>query len=192
VTKALVPTALAALAIGALPSVAGAQQVPTATPTPAASSTPSAIGPALFPNDPCTSLSAIVTRPTVYNSVCTVRPGHVLLETGYQNLSSNSIGNTVSYPQALLRIGTNFHHMEIDITPPSYQRISGGGATISGATDTALGLKYFIGATPRFAYGVQGQASIPTGSSGITAHGSNLFGAFNFSYMLSPFFSFSA
>lgn len=53
--------------------------------------------PALGNNDPCTSLSSIVTRPTVTNSACTVRPNHVLIETGYQNTTANGGGNTVVY-----------------------------------------------------------------------------------------------
>jgi hypothetical protein len=160
--------------------------VPTPEPSP---STPPVVGARLSANDPCTSISAIVSRPTTGNSVCTVRPGHVLFETGYQNLSASGVGNTISVPQTLIRIGTSFHAVEIDIVPPSYQHLPGNGATAFGATDTALGLKSVIGTTPRFAYGVQAQTSVPTGTGPITAKGANLFGALNVSYVLSPFFS---
>lgn len=70
-----------AIALAVIPVVALAQSVPSPSPSPSA--TPSAIGPALGRNDPCTTLSAIVTRPTVTNAICTVRPNHVEIETGY-------------------------------------------------------------------------------------------------------------
>lgn len=170
-----------------LPATGNAEPA-SGLPTPAAAP-PSVIGAPLFPSDPCTSISAIVTRPTVVNSVCTVRPGHVLLETGYQNLSMTGTGRTLTYPQTDLRIGTGFHAVEFDLTPPSYEQITGAGGTISGSSDTALGFKYFIGTTPRFAYGVQLQVTLPTGGAGITANGSELYGSFNYLYTLSPVFS---
>jgi len=185
----------------ALRLAAGAQTLPAATPSPAASSAPTAaatpappnaIGPALFANDPCTSLNAIVTRPTVSNSVCTVRPNHVLIETGYQNTSADGGGNAVQYPQMLVRVGTQLPGLEAFIAVPTVQKISGGGATLSGVTDIAAGLKYVLGATPKFSYGVQGQISAPTGTNAFSANGTDAIGALNLGYALGSVFSLSS
>ncbi len=79
---------------------------------------PNPIGPAFGANDPCTSISAIVTRPSVTNSVCTVRPNHVEVETGYLNTSFGGGGNAVTYPQTLIRVGTRVPALELDVAPP--------------------------------------------------------------------------
>jgi hypothetical protein len=92
------------LCLALLPLAALAQAAPSPAPSQAPPANP--LGAPLGPNDPCTTLSAIVTRPTVTNSVCTVRPSHVLVETGYQNTTAPGGANTVTYPQALVRIGT--------------------------------------------------------------------------------------
>jgi len=173
-----------AIITSALPLAASAQSAPQATPSP-----PSAIGAPIIANDPCTSISAIVTRPTVTNSVCTVRPNHVLIETGYQNTSTAGGGNTVAYPQALLRVGTDLRGLEAFIVLPTLQRVSSGAAVTSGLTDIAAGLKYVIGATPKFAYGAQVQVSAPTGSAAFSAGGTTAVYAVNLGYTMSPVFS---
>ena len=131
--------ALLGLALALAPAVAAAQTAPPESPTlgrpspspvpqpsSSASSPPSAFFPALGANDPCTSISAIVTRPTVSNSICTVRPNHLLVETGYQNTTAAGGGNTVAYPQMLIRIGTKVPALEFDLAPPSLMRTNAG------------------------------------------------------------------
>ena len=61
-----------------LAALVAAAPSPSPTPTPAAS-------------DPCAGIMAIVTRPTVTSSVCTVRYGHVLLENGYTNTTTTGV-----------------------------------------------------------------------------------------------------
>jgi hypothetical protein len=137
-------------------------------------------------DDPCLSLSNVVTRPTVTNSVCTVEQNHVLIETGYTNLSSTvGNGNTVTYPQALLRIGTSVKHLEAEIQIPSENR-SGG---IHGIGDVSGGLKYFVGYSPRMQYGIQANFTAPTGDSQFTAGASQSTIALNGSLALSPVFT---
>jgi hypothetical protein len=173
-----------AIVTSALPLAVSAQSAPQATPSP-----PPTVGAPILADDPCTSISAIVTRPTVTNSVCTVRPNHVLIETGYQNTSAAGGGNTVAYPQALLRIGTDVRGLEAFIVMPGVQRISSGASTVSGLTDVAAGLKYVIGATPKFAYGAQAQVSAPTGSAAFSANATTAVYALNLGYTISPVFS---
>jgi hypothetical protein len=162
----------------ALPTVARAQ-----------ASAPSPIGPAQRNNDPCTSISAIVTRPTVTNSVCTVRPNHVLIETGYQNTSALGAGNTITYPQSLIRVGTEIRGLELDITPPQFVQARSGGVLTQGVSDVSAGLKYVLGYTAKFNYGVQTIFSAPTGTRAFSANGAQSTYAVNAGYTLSPVFS---
>ena len=92
------------------------------------------------PNDPCTSISAIVTRPSVTNSVCTVRPNHVSVESGYVNsTSSTGGGNTVTYPNALIRVGTQIPALEVQFAPPSLSARTPAGRSTA-TTDVGAGL----------------------------------------------------
>ncbi len=187
--------AAATMALGALPVVALAQSAPTpapsASPSPAATATPSAIGPALSANDPCTTLSAIVTRPTVTNAVCTVRPDHVEFEAGYQNTTANGTGQTVTYPQGLIRIGTKLTGLEVQILTPNYVRTTVGGVA-HGTTDIGAGLKYVLGSTPKVYYGVQVNATAPTGQNGFSAGGTQTLYALQGVYIISPALSLFA
>ncbi len=183
----------AALAVALAPCAALAQAVPAPSPSPAAGpAPPGAIGPALGANDPCTSLAAIVTRPSVTNSVCTVRPNHVLIETGYQNTTAAGGGNTVAYPQTLVRVGTAIPALELDVAPPSVARASGGGAVTSGPTDVGAGLKYVFGYTPKFSYGGQVFFTAPTGANGFSAGGTQTTYALQAGYTLNSVFSLAA
>ena len=162
--------------------------VPAASPSPAPSSAPNPIGPAFGANDPCTSLSAIVGRPSVTNSVCTVRPNHVEIETGYLNTSAAGGGNTVAFPQSLIRIGTAIPALELQIAPPGINRTNAGGV-ITGTTDAGAGLKYVFGYTPKFNWGGQVFFTAPTGTNGFSANGTNSTYALNAGYTLTPVFS---
>lgn len=181
------PAALAALLLA--PLAARAQVAPPApAPSPSPSAAPNPIGPALGANDPCTSMSAIVGRPSVTNSVCTVRPNHVEIETGYANASASGGGNTVAYPQPLIRIGTAVPALELQIAPPGATRTNAGGVT-TGSTDAGAGLKYVFGYTPKFNWGGQAFFTVPTGTNGFSANGTNATYALNAGYTLSPVFS---
>lgn len=182
---------IATLALTLVPAVAIAQTLPSPSPSSApaaATPAPSTLYPALRTNDPCTSLSAIITRPSVTNSVCTVRPNHVLVETGYTNTTTLGAGNTVTYPLSLIRVGTKIPGLEFDLTPPSAIRTSAGGL-LSGTTDFGAGLKYVLGYTPKFNYGVQASFTAPTGSHAFSANGTNAFYAVQAGYTINSVLS---
>jgi hypothetical protein len=162
--------------------------MPVVSPSPVASAAPNPIGPAFGANDPCTSLAAIVGRPSVTNSVCTVRPNHVEVETGYLNTSASGGGNTVAYPQTLIRVGTNVPALELQVAPPGINRTNAGGV-VTGTTDAGAGLKYVFGYTPKLNYGGQAFFTAPTGSTGFSAGGTNATYALNVGYTLSSAFS---
>jgi hypothetical protein len=188
------PVIIAALVVVATLSFArsaSAQTVapPSPVPSPSPSAAPNPIGPSLGANDPCTSLGAIVTRPTVTNSVCTVRPNHVLIETGYQNTSPDAGGNTVAYPQSLIRVGTSVPALELDVAPPGFARTNAGGMRTTGTTDAGAGLKYVFGYTPKFNWGGQVFVTAPTGLNGFAAGGSQTTYALQAGYTLSSVFS---
>jgi hypothetical protein len=154
-----------------------------ASPTPSASPTP-------FP-DPCGTILAIVTRPTVTTSVCTVRAHEVLLETGYTNttITGPGGGSDTSYPQAFLRLGTWDPHLEIDLTPPSALSSTAGGSRFAGTSDVSAGVKYELGYNARAVWGLNGAISFPTGSKAFTAGGAQYTGNLNWSYTLNSEFS---
>jgi hypothetical protein len=177
--------AIAASVTLSLNAAAAEPSPPPASPSPAPSSAPNPIGPPLGTNDPCTSLSAIVGRPSVTNSVCTVRPNHVEIETGYLNTSANSGGNAVAFPQALIRIGTAVPALELQVAPPGINRTNAGGV-VTGTTDAGAGLKYVFGYTPKFSWGGQAFFTAPTGTNGFSANGTNTTYALNAGYTLTP------
>lgn len=154
-------------------------------PSPSPSPEPSSAIP-----DPCGSILSIVTRPTVTTSVCTVRPGHVLVENGYTNTVTTGPagGVTASYPQTFIRIGTSVRHLELAVTPPSGNRSSIGGATVEGTSDVNLGVKYEAGYTARALWGVNAQVSAATGSPAFTSGGTQYIFNANWAYTLSPVF----
>jgi hypothetical protein len=165
---------------------------PAASPAPAPSPSPAAdpaTGPAFGPNDPCTSIGAIVSRPSQTTSVCTVRPNHVLIETGYQNTSADGTSTTAQYPQALVRIGTAVPALEIDLGVPEYERVSAAGGTASGATDVGAGVKYVIGYSPKFNYGANVFFTAPTGTDGFSAGTSTSLYNLNLGYTINSVLS---
>jgi len=167
-----------------------ADAVPAPIPSPSASAAASsAVGPALGLNDPCVTLSAIVTRPSQTTSVCTVRPNHILIETGYQNTAFDATSSSVQYPQAVIRIGTTVPGLELDVAPTSAARTNAGGAMITGSTDFGAGIKYVIGYTPKFSYGANVLLTAPTGSRAFSAGGTNALYNLNYGYTISPIFS---
>jgi hypothetical protein len=112
-----------------------------------------------------------------------------LIETGYQNLSQEGGGNAVTYPQALIRVGTAIPALELDLTPPQISRVNAGGAVTTGSTDVGAGLKYVFGYTPKFNYGGQVFFTAPTGTNGASAEGTTSSYALNAGYTLSSVFS---
>jgi hypothetical protein len=185
-TKRLSRALLALGLVAAAMSPVGAQTAPD----PAASAAPIPLtGAMLGANDPCNSVGAIVTRPTQTTAVCTVRPGHVLLETGYLDSSGRTSPSMSQFPQSDLRIGTAIPALEVDLGLPMYERVSAAGTTTNGATDVGGGLKYVLGYTSRFDYGVNAFFTAPTGTNHISAGGSTQTYNLNYGYTLNSVFA---
>lgn len=145
-----------------------------ATPTPSPSAAPY----------PCTSILAIVTRPTVTTSVCTVPAREMLIESGYTNTVTTGAGpgNTASYPQLFVRVGSGDERFEYEFTPPTVNVTNFGGVVSRGGTDMGFALKYVLGYTSNASWGASAAATIPSGSRGFTTGLAQYSGNFNWSY----------
>ncbi|MBV9439212.1 MAG: hypothetical protein JOZ24_04390, partial [Candidatus Eremiobacteraeota bacterium] len=83
----------------------------------AAAAAPAAPSPSPTPApDLCSSgLSALVSRPTQTTSPCSVAPGHVMIETGYQTQTVDGGANRYTFqtaPNATIRVGTRIPTLE--------------------------------------------------------------------------------
>jgi hypothetical protein len=158
-------------------AVAMAQTPPPAVVQPSPSPPPGV-------SDPCGSILSIVNRPTVTTGTCTVRTGHFDLEDGYTNTTITGLGGgtSVNYPQSLIRLGTADPHFDLEFGPPSLQTSTAGEPRVTGSSDVNLGAKYELGYSTRWLYGVNGEATFPTGSQAFTAGGTQFTGNFNWGY----------
>ena len=91
-------------------------------------------------------------------------------------------GNTATYPQSFLRVGTDDAHLEFTFGPPSFNRSSLNGSLIGGWSDINLGAKYELGYTSKAVWGVGAIVSFPTGSRAFTAGSPQYTGDFNWTY----------
>lgn len=180
--------AAAAFACGAPMPIASNAQAASA---PAAS--PSASPSAIPPSDPCGSILSIINRPSFGTGVCTVRTGHFDVENGYTNLvtTGQGGGNTATYPQSLIRIGTFNPHLDVEIGPVSENSSSLGGVSAVGVSDFALGAKYEIGYNAKADWGVNTIVTFPTGARAFSAGNTQFTGNLNWGYTLNTEFSLS-
>jgi hypothetical protein len=124
--------------------------------------------------DPCADLLAVLNRPTVADSVCSVKPGKVIIESGvaYQSLSAND-GHGFDLPETLIRFGLPLGN-EINVFVPNYIRQnSTEDGTISGSTATIVGLKHQFLARNKWVYAAESIFTMPSGSDNF---GSNAMG----------------
>lgn len=179
----LVPCTALLFALAAWPlSVAAA---PSPAPSPAPSSHPAERG------NPCAKTSALklTTSP-----VCTVAPGHVDMENDYTNTTSTHLdgrfGNSVTYPQTLLRFGTSNPDFDLEFSAPSEIGSTNGKMPAWGSSDLGFGAKYVLGETGPVDWSVKAGINLPTGTSPQFSSGNGeFFGDFNYSYDIDRTFS---
>jgi hypothetical protein len=163
-----------------------AAQSSPASPATAPSPSPSGL------TNPCGSILSIVTRPTVTTSVCPVRAGHVLLESGYAATTVTGTGGgvTAAYPATLLHIGLS-QNADLEVTPPSYDRSSIGDVKERGLSDTGIGAKWELGYTGNAVWGASAQVTAPTGTPAFSAGRSQYTANANWGYTINSEFSLS-
>ncbi len=132
-------------------------------------------------SDPCSgpsALLAILDRPTVSTSPCTVPRGRFLLEMGFQRARPRApvSGKMDNYPQTEVRIGLPGRN-EFVLFPPNYnfQRTrSGPDSTteeVSGYSALTLGFKHELGYTEQWLGAVQALFTVPSGNSAFGTKG---------------------
>lgn len=175
--------------VAATGGFARAQTASEAASPPAAAASPSPTPSA--PSDPCGSILSIVNRPTVSTGVCTVRPGHVLLENGYTNTTTTGAGGGSSalYPQSVLRAGTFDPHLDFEFGFPSAETTSVGQPRVSGSSDISMATKYEIGYSSSALWGVYAAVTMPTGSKAFSAGNAQFTGDLDGAYTINSEFS---
>jgi hypothetical protein len=186
---ALASLAWAAAAIGSAGRAPAALAAPSPSP-PVTSPSPAPNA----PSDPCGSILSIVNRPTVSTGVCTVRPGHVVLENGYTNTTTTGAGgggSSALYPQSVLRAGSFDPHLDFEFGFPSAQTSSIGQPSVSGSTDISMATKYELGYSSSAMWGIYGAVTMPTGSKAFTAGNAQFTGDLDGAYTINSEFSFA-
>jgi len=122
-----------------------------------------------------------------------VRSGHFDVENGYTNTVTTGAGggNTATYPQSLIRVGTFDPHLDFELGAPSFDVSNVGGTVASGWSDLSLGAKYELGYTSNADWGINGAVTVPTGIRGFSAANAQFTGNFNWGYTLNSEFGLS-
>lgn len=154
--------AAALLILALYPSLALADQNPTAPPDPCAGST---------------GILAIIDRPTFEDSACAAKPHTVVIEGGYTNTVQQDAGRTVSnsYPQSEIRFGLQ-RGWEFKVNPPTFNHQtasvpSAPAQFASGFGDLTVGIRKEFGYSDRWIWTADAAVTLPTGSPGFTDAG---------------------
>jgi len=158
------------------------QAPPSPSPAPTASA----------PADPCGSLGSIVSRPSFTTAVCTVRPHHFEVESGWTNTTTTGTGggNVGNYGIGAIRFGTGDPHFEWSVSPPTdFPKLTQTGP--KGWGDTAIGARKELGYTSNLLWGVNTVITLPTGTHAYSAGGPQYTGNFNWSYTANSVLGFA-
>jgi Putative MetA-pathway of phenol degradation len=129
--------------------------------------------------DPCQNPVNLTNRPTVTNSVCTAATNSVVLETGYTNITSDTTGNTVIYPNANLRVGTSLKDLEFDVALPNVVHNLG----VHGTSNLGFGAKYRLPDLGPINVAAEAGVSLPVAGA-FSGNGTNVAGGLDFNYAL--------
>ncbi len=114
-------------------------------------------------SNPCVgryALLAVLDRPTVADSSCVVRPGHVVIEAGYAHatLYPSGSGHGWDAPQMEVRFGLP-HENELVVLPPN--RVAAPGA--DGYTGSVVGLKHEFDVSTTWQFAAESLVTLPSG-----------------------------
>lgn len=157
----------------ALAIAPGAQTSPSPSPSPS-------------PAVRCDSFFTLGSEQRRTQEPCTVPPGTFDVETEYTNVtfSGPNGGNTIEYPQALLRLGTVNPRADVEITFPSEARSTAGSSLTTGSTDVEFALKYQLETSDAHQYALTTGLTVPTGSPGVSGGNAQFREDFDFAYPL--------
>lgn len=126
--------------------------------------------------DPCggpSALLAILDRPTVGDSACTVPDRNVVLEMGIQRSKNRDGGHGFNLPEAEFRFGMPSGN-EFVLLPPNYMRESGSGLAIGGFGPAVIGIKHELGYTANWLGAVESLITLPSGSAAFGSAGAGV------------------
>jgi hypothetical protein len=157
------------------------------SPSPSPSPTPIAV------SDPCGSILSIVSRPAITTTVCTVRPHHIEVESGWNNTTTTGAGggNLGSYGVGAIRFGTGDPHFEFMLEPPTKYASLDGKTTANAWGDSGFGLREELGYTSNWVWGINGIVTVPTGVRAYSAGGMQFTGNFNWAYAVNSVIGFA-
>jgi hypothetical protein len=123
------------------------------------------------PGNPCRgpgSLLALLNRPTVSDSSCTVAAGRVMVEGGWQRLNLYEVpgGRSVNYPEFEFSFGLP-HRTEIVVLPPNFTRQTVGLApsvTTSGYQPLTVGVRHMLVDNELWQIAAEELVTVPSGS----------------------------
>ncbi len=124
--------------------------------------------------DPCSgssALLAILDRPTVSDSACTVPYHQAVLEMGYQYASLTGGGSADNFPEAEWRFGLPFHNEFVFLPPNENRQHIPGASSLEGFSATTIGIKHEVGYTRRWLGAVESLFTLPSGSPGFGSAG---------------------
>lgn len=132
-------------------------------------------------DDPCAGSSAMLAlldRPTIADSACSVKPYRTVLEIGYDNQITHkpSDQRLVDYPQAEWRYGLP-HGWEAKVFWPNFNRLtplSPSQATSKGLSDAGIGVKKEFGYFGNWVFAADTRIDFPTGAEPFTNGGTQI------------------
>lgn len=126
--------------------------------------------------DPCDNFLALINRPSYLDSPCSVKPGEVVVEMGYQYLSLHSeSGNSRNYPEAVFRFGLPLANEFIVIAPNYMDEHISGEDPITGSNATSLGFKHqFPIINNKWIYAAEGYVTLPSGNDNFGSEGTGV------------------
>lgn len=126
------------------------------------------------------TLIALIDRPSVAYSPCTVPAKMMLIESGYTQQKFISRGRGFYLPETELRLGLR-NNTEIDLFPPSYNKQNH--PLQSGFGSISIGLKHALFFDTRQLLSLQGYITPPTGN--------QYFGTLNTSFLINAIYNYN-
>lgn len=132
-------------------------------------------------NDPCagpSAMLALLDRPTIADSACSVKPHRIVLEIGYDNQITHepSGQRLVDYPQAEWRYGLP-HGWEAKVFWPNFNELtplSAAGGTNKGLSDAGIGVKKEFGYFGNWVFAADTRIDFQTGAEPFTNGGTQV------------------
>lgn len=134
------------------------------------------------PADSCAGSSALLSvldRPTISDSVCSVKKNKILAELGYnyQFETGKNLTNVETLPQPEIRYGTG-SGVELKLFPPNYMlqttHTAGNTNSIEGYGDAGLGIKYEFGYGEKWGVATDTAVTFPSGTNDFSANGTGV------------------